>query len=92
MPDVSEIITRLRSWGPVECPWTFENVAVVRLADAEAAVLAAVDARSAGIVKLLGDSAVVAANTMHDGYVPGYRAAADLIARRFPNGGTNDGT
>ena len=84
MPDVDAITQRLRSWGPVECPWTFENVAVVRLADAEAAVLAAVDARTAEIVDaLLGEQWGIA----REGEVG--RFAADLIARRFPNGGTN---
>ena len=81
MSDVDAIIERLRAWP------TGHDVSL--LDAAEAAVLAAVDARTAEIVKLLEDEAddSVWSPTTRSAI----RAVAGLIARRFPNGGTNDG-
>ena len=83
MPDVDATTERLRAeaCGPDEYRhWNY--VEAVTLEVAESAVLSAVDARTAEIVDALRD----------DG--PGWLeddAYADFIARRFPDGGTNDG-
>ena len=77
MPDVDVIITRLRK----QAAWTD----TLPLADAESAVRSAVDARTAEIVKLVEG---------YDAYSPtGIMVRNDIaaeVARRFPNGGTND--
>ena len=84
MPDVDEIIERLRG-NALRLHSDPPDVGSVSLADAEAAILDAVDARTAEIVDaLLGEQWGIA----REGEVG--RFAADLIARRFPNGGTND--
>lgn len=96
MPDVDEIIDGLRRRGlPVWAPSarlgvgaepSLDGEIVVPLADAKAAVRAAVDARTAEIVKLVEG---------YDAYSPtGIMVRNDIaaeVARRFPNGGTNDG-
>lgn len=99
MPDVDEIIDGLRRRGlPVWAPSarlgvgaepSLDGEMVVPLADAEAAVRSAVDARTAGIVKLLEDEADDSVWSLTTRSA--IRAVAGLIARRFPNGGTNDG-
>ena len=83
MPDVDEIIERLCG----RQSWRAQNgELVVTLANAEAAVRSAVDARTAEIVKLVEG---------YDAYSPtGIMVRNDIaaeVARRFPNGGTNDG-
>ncbi len=61
-------------------------------AAAEAAVLAAVDARTAEIVKALTEQAraIPLGDRSEDSYNVAIRLVRE-VARRFPNGGTNDG-
>lgn len=88
MPDVDAIIERLEATVVRADTVTGEKWSgdMVRWSDAEAAVLAAVDARTAEIVKLVEG---------YDAYSPtGIMVRNDIaaeVARRFPNGGTNDG-
>ena len=81
MPDVNAIIETLRAIATK--PQFPSEVPLLPLADAEAAVLAAVDARTAEIVKLVEG---------YDAYSPtGIMVRNDIaaeVARRFPNGGT----
>lgn len=85
MPDsrVDTIIDRLRNARSTGIDHRGE--VRVPLAVAEAAVLAAVDARTAEIVKLVEG---------YDAYSPtGIMVRNDIaaeVARRFPNGGTHD--
>ena len=88
MSDVDAIIERLEATVVRADTVTGEKWSgdMVRWSDAEAAVLAAVDARTAEIVKLVEG---------YDAYSPtGIMVRNDIaaeVARRFPNGGTNDG-
>lgn len=91
MSDVDAIIERLEATVVRADTVTGEKWSgdMVRWSAAEAAVLAAVDARTAEIVTMLEDEAddSVWSPTTRSAI----RAVAGLIARRFPNGGTNDG-
>lgn len=118
MPDVDEIIDGLRRRGlPVWAPSarlgvgaepSLDGEIVVPLADAKAAVRAAVDARTAEIVKMLrprtndgADIVAIGWESMRQAAADGFRdatafydaieAMTDEVARRFPDGGTNDG-
>ena len=87
MPDVSAIIAGLKERAmTMQFPTGGDAFEVAPLADAEAAVRSAVDARTAEIVKLVAG---------YDAYSPtGIMVRNDIaaeVARRFPNGGTNDG-
>ena len=90
MPDVNAIIETLRAIATK--PQFPSEVPLLPLADAEAAVLAAVDARTAEIVKLLREEAHLAGQYIGPEAERHQLAAAECIVRRFPNGGTNDGT
>ena len=83
MPDVNAIIETLRAIATK--PQFPSEVPLLPLADAEAAVLAAVDARTAEIVGLLCDHGESLAGVP----MTTRKRLADSIARRFPNEGTN---
>ena len=105
MPDVDEIIDGLRRRGlPVWAPSarlgvgaepSLDGEIVVPLADAKAAVRSAVDARTAEIVDALNAEShrieERAGIRWTFNKFEALRFAAAEVARRFPNGGTNDG-
>lgn len=87
---------------PMEIQFSLANGpgGFIPLADAESAVREARDATVREIVELLGDAEPpnpheilhpAWAGSEHVAWDDGWDAAADFIARRFPNGGTHDG-
>ena len=67
-----------------------EHRRVVFVDSAEAAVLAAADARTQEIVEEIRDGiTMIADNEFEEGANDALESALGLIARRFPNGGTH---